>query len=58
MSISEAVSQQHVCSIDLDGQALSAKTLIVFVRVYRIQALILRHSETSALASKIQTACK
>ena len=44
MSISEAVSQQHVYGIDLEGQALSVKTLIVFVRVYRIQALILRHS--------------
>ena len=52
MSISEAVSQQHVYGIDLEGQALSAKTLIVFVRVYRIQALILRHSSTRALASR------
>ncbi len=44
MSIPEAVSQQHIHSSDLEGRALSVKTLIVLVRVYRIQALILRHS--------------
>lgn len=44
MSIPEAVSQQHVHGIDFEGQALNMKNLIVFVRVYRIQALILRHS--------------
>lgn len=44
MSISEAVSQQHVYDIDLEGQALGVKILIVFVRIHKIQALILHHT--------------
>lgn len=52
MSTPEAVSQQHVHGIDFEGQALSARTLIVFDCVYRIQALILCPSKTRALASR------
>lgn len=44
MSIPQAVSQQHVHGIDFEAQALSVKSLIEFVRVYRIQAMTLRHS--------------
>ena len=48
MSIPDAVSQKHVHGIDFQGKARQGKALmmnpwIVFIRVYRIQALILCH---------------
>ena len=44
MSVPQAVSQKHIHGIDFEEQALIMNTSIEFIRVYRIQALILRHS--------------
>ena len=55
MSIPEAVSQKHVHSIDSEGRALIMNTLIVFVCVRRIQALILCHSWSGLENSNFRT---
>lgn len=58
MSIPEAVSPRHVHGIDLEEHAHNVKTLIIFVRVYRIQASILIHSYTRTLAARDASPCK